>query len=682
MKAFILNGFLLFVISSVLFAQSPSIQWDKTVGGSADDLFRVVRQTFDGGYILGGWSNSNSSGDKTDNLKGDFDYWLIKLDAIGNKTWDKTFGSSFRDELIALQQTSDGGYILGGSSAGNISGDKTENSKGSIDYWVIKLDASGNKVWDKTIGGSNGDQFLALQQTADGGYILGGYSYSDASGDKTENNKGTPIVSSDYWVVKLNASGNKVWDKTIGGSLNDDLYAIQQTMDGGYILGGFSQSNISGDKTEDSKGDYDYWIVKLDGLGNKVWDKTIGGDLGDVLTSLQQTSDGGYILGGRSASGISGDKTENATGGTDYWIVRTDASGNKIWDNTIGGSSGSVLWSVRQTMEGGYIVGGYTTSGAAFDKSENNKGAEDYWIVKLDATGLISWDKTIGGSAEDRFFSLQQTSDGGYILGGYSVSNISGDKTEDSKGSVDYWVIKLNGTGQGCTPGFWKNHVTIWDLSSKTIPSAAGFTTNTYFYQYFSIINSACGLPYDLTMLQATQLGGGNCKKLARHGVPALLNAAAFENNYLQATGYSNFNELKTAISNAFTSGCNCEPLATTLAMANDMLEGPWCGGLTGNSSARTSLITNEIPVEDLNCKIIPNPYHAGAKILFTAIENGNVLIEIFNMTGRKVKVLLNPNVFKGVKYEMQISDDLPSGTYFYRIKNGSIIKSDKFVRM
>ena len=168
--------------------------------------------------------------------------------------------------------------------------------------------------WQKTIGGSDVDKLNSLQQTADGGYILGGYSASNTSGDKTENSRG----NNDYWVIKLNNSGAIQWQKTIGGSVGDYLYSIQQTTDGGYVLGGYSQSDISGDKTENHKGFYDYWIVKLNSTGTIQWQKTIGGDDIDNLQSIQQTSDGGYMLGGYSSSSISGDKTENSKGTYDY----------------------------------------------------------------------------------------------------------------------------------------------------------------------------------------------------------------------------------------------------------------------------------------------------------------------------------------------------------------------------
>ncbi len=174
--------------------------------------------------------------------------------------------------------------------------------------------------------------------------------------------------------------------------------------------------------------------------GTIQWQNTIGGSGSEALFSIVQTSDGGYILGGYSHSNISGDKTENSNGATDYWIVKTDARANIQWQNTIGGSGYDYLTSIDQTSDGGYILGGYSSSNISADKTENSIGNSDYWIVKTDSLGVIQWQNTIGGSELDVLSSIAQTSDGGYILGGYSNSDISGDKTENSNGN---WITGL-----------------------------------------------------------------------------------------------------------------------------------------------------------------------------------------------------------------------------------------------
>lgn len=416
----------------ILKGTAQEIEWQNTIGGSNSERPYSIQQTTDGGYILGGWS-SNSIGVT--------DYWIVKVDSLGNIQWQETIGGSSDDILESICQTADGGYILGGWSNSNVSGDKTENSNGSYDYWVVKVNSTGTIQWQNTIGGSSSDQLHAIRQTHDGGYILGGYSISNISGDKSENRIGV----NDYWIVKIDSLGIIQWQNTIGGVNEEYLYSIQQTADGGYILGGNSSSGISGDKTENSNGIDDYWIVKVDSLGVIQWQNTIGGGSGDYLNSVQLTSDGGYILGGKSASNISGDKTENSNGNGDFWIVKVDSLGDILWQNTIGASIMDDLQYVQQTNDGGYILGGFSDSNISGDKTENSNGRRDYWIVKTDGVGNIQWQNTIGGSGDDELYAIQQTTNGGYILGGSSFSNISGDKTENSSGGTDFWIVKLTG---------------------------------------------------------------------------------------------------------------------------------------------------------------------------------------------------------------------------------------------
>ncbi|HKR06808.1 MAG TPA: T9SS type A sorting domain-containing protein [Bacteroidia bacterium] len=490
------------LVSSFLFLVSCSfgqeIEWQNTIGGSLNDWLYSVQQTTDGGYILGGHSGSNISGDKTENSIGgtSWDYWVIKTDASGNIQWQNTIGGNDIDILYSIQQTNDGGYILGGYSVSNISGDKTENSIGGADYWIVKTDASGNILWQNTIGGNGDDWLNCVKQTTDGGYILAGHSVSGSSGDKSEINMG----GDDYWIVKTDASGNIQWENTIGGNISDAIYSIQQTADGGYILGGWSTSGISGDKTENSNGGADYWIVKTDASGNIQWQNTIGGLGLDALYSIEQTNDGGYILGGYSWSTISGDKTENCIGVDDYWIVKTDASGNIQWQNTIGGNQQDELYSIQQTSDGGYILGGLSSSNISGDKTENSNGGLDYWIVKTDSVGNTQWQNSIGGSDRDAFRSIQQTANGGYILCGWSRSNISGDKMESSIGFDDYWIVKLTDNFNSITGKlfFDANSNAIQDagepaVANKTVTEINtgrfGFSQNTGVY-YVNVLDS------------------------------------------------------------------------------------------------------------------------------------------------------------------------------------------------
>ena len=247
-----------------------------------------------------------------------YDIWILKLDTIGNIIWQKTIGGSYGDTPDKIIQTADGGFMIAGTSSSNISGEKTENSYGLRDYWVIKLDSNGTIQWQKTIGGSGDDFCETIIETNDGGYLVGGHTDSNISGVKTENSRG----GKDFWVIKLDVTGTIQWQKTLGGSSDDSLFAITQCLDSGYILTGSTLSGISGDKTEAIKGDYDAWVVKLNETGTLQWQKDIGGVNIDGLNYVQQLADASFILGGGSRSSNSFDVTETNHGQSDLWVVK------------------------------------------------------------------------------------------------------------------------------------------------------------------------------------------------------------------------------------------------------------------------------------------------------------------------------------------------------------------------
>jgi predicted secreted protein len=321
MKGFMLGGLALLLVGLGVgksVAQAPSWEWVKTFGGSDWDSGSSVQQTSDGGFILVGTTASFGAGG--------FDVWLIKTDASGNKLWEKTFGGIRDDRGHSVQQTSDGGFILLGWTE---SFDARE-----ADVWLIKTDASGNIEWDRTFGGSDRDKGRSVQQTSDGGFILVGYTESFGAG------------WADVWLIKTDADGNKLWEKTFGGSGLDSGSSVQQTSDGGFILVGYT--------TSFGAGGFDVWLIKTDANGNKQWDRTFGGSDWDEGWSVQQTSDGGFIIVGWTWS--------FGAGGPDVWLIKTDANGNKQWDRTFGGSDWDWGFSVQQTSDGGFIIVGSTES--------------------------------------------------------------------------------------------------------------------------------------------------------------------------------------------------------------------------------------------------------------------------------------------------------------------------------
>jgi len=310
---------------------------------------------------------------------------------------------------------------------------EVSGNHGGYDYWVVKLDDTGGIQWQKSLGGSSDDEAYSIQQTLDGGYIVAGFTLSN-DGEVSGNNG-----VYDYWVVKLDDTGAIEWQKALGGSTNDYAYSIQQTMDSGYIVGGFSSSNDS--EVSGNHGDYDYWVVKLNDTGAIKWQKSLGGNLDEYAYSIQQTADSGYIVAGMSMSNT-GDVSGNH-GNQDYWIVKLNDTGTLQWQKSLGGSNVEFAQSARQTTDGGYIVAGYSTSND--DEVSGNHGSTDYWVVKLDDTGAIRWQKCLGGGGYDAAWAIQQTSDGGYIVAGYS--NSSDGDVSGNHGDYDYWVVRLNDTG-------------------------------------------------------------------------------------------------------------------------------------------------------------------------------------------------------------------------------------------
>ncbi len=420
----------------------PSTIWEKSLGSYENESAESALVTSDGGCIIVGNSDTQSKGlEKSEDSKGEVDFWIIKINANGQKIWDKTFGGDRRDLAKAIVSTTDGGFIIVGASESNISGDKTEKNRGEIDFWIVKINANGQKIWDKTFGGNKSDFATSIVASQDGGFIIGGYSGSNTSADKTESSKG----GTDYWIVKINSNGQKLWDKTIGGNGEDFFNTIISTTDGAFMVAGSSQNSKGGDKTGAIKGDSDFWIVKINTDGKKIWDKTFGGNDAQILGSISATSDGGYLLVGSSSSDISFDKSSSKKGEEDAWIIKIDSQGQKVWDKSLGGSGFDGFSSILIPKDGGFILAGYSTSDISGDKSEKNYGLTDIWITKINNSGEKIWDKTLGGSLYDLTTSILPTSDGNFLIISSSNSEVSGTKTDPAKARLyfDFWIMKM-----------------------------------------------------------------------------------------------------------------------------------------------------------------------------------------------------------------------------------------------
>lgn len=435
MKAFTFTS-LFFLLFSTVFAQAPSIEWQKSLGGTNQEYAYCIRQTNDGGYIVAGETVSPVNGMITNNY-GDYDCWVVKLNTTGAVEWQKSLGGSDYDKAYSVQQTTDGGYIVVGMTFSN-NFDVTGHY-GSSDCWVVKLSGTGIIEWQKALGGSGPDEGFSIQQTSDGGYILSGYTFST---------NGVVTTAPGGWIVKLNNTGTIQWQKGIGTYMN----CIQQTTDGGYIAAGSSTGPLGGT---------DYHIVKLNNSGTVQWQKYYGGTSSDAAYYIQQTSDGGYIVAGETNSSNT-DVTQN-NGSYDYWILKLNSLGALQWQKALGGSSFDYGKSVQQTTDGGFIVCGQINSNNGL--ITDNHGNADYWVVKLNNLGTVLWQKTLGGTGTDWGQSIQQTSDGGYIVAG-STGSYDNDVTIQY-GDRDFWVVKLSPDNLSTTDFTNVNQVTIFPNPTK-----------------------------------------------------------------------------------------------------------------------------------------------------------------------------------------------------------------------
>ncbi len=372
----------LFFLAPNLWAQ-PDIIWSRTFGSSSLDHCYAVRQTEDNGFILAGVNSSSSANGA--------DFWLVKTDENGNMLWENTFGGTANEYAYSVSQTFDGGYVLTGF---------TESfGAGGRDIWLVKTDEAGNLLWSKTIGLTGWDEGRAVIQTDDHGFIV--------SGSFTSYFTGTV----DVFLAKFDLSGEILWIRFFGDSGTEAGLSVQQTSEGGFVIAGFTSSWGAGSD--------DLYLIKTDSQGYTEWDQTFGGSYADLGRSVQQTTDGCYVITGYTSSVEPGNK--------DVWLIKTDEEGNLQWSRTYGGTKVDEGTYVQQTYGGGYVVSATTGSYGA--------GSHDLWIIKSDPSGNLQWDMTFGGSDWDRGHFVEQTSDGGYIA--------AGDTRSFGAGSSDAMLVRF-----------------------------------------------------------------------------------------------------------------------------------------------------------------------------------------------------------------------------------------------
>jgi len=384
MKRIILAGIFIFIFCASL---TLNAQWARTYGGIDFDRAFFIQQTSDGGYVAAGYTASGGAGIS--------DFWVLKLSLAGVIEWQHAYGGSGDDVAYSVQETSDGGYVVAGYTY--------SFGAGESDYWILKLTSEGDVEWQYTYGGIGDETAYAIQETSDGGYIVAGYTHFFGAS------------TSDTWILKLTSEGDIEWQHIYGGTGDDVAYSVQETSEGGYIVAGSTQ--YLGDQ------DHDFWVLKLTSTGFFEWQRIYGGYGDDVAYFIQETRDEGYV--------VAGDTDSFGVNESELWVLKLTSIGNIEWERIYGGSDNDYLNCIQETSDGGYVVTGNTYSFGA--------GDSDILALKLSFAGDIEWQRAYGGSEEDAAYFIQGTSDEGYIAAGYTDSF--------GAGGSDFLLLKLFSDG-------------------------------------------------------------------------------------------------------------------------------------------------------------------------------------------------------------------------------------------
>lgn len=405
----------------------PVLQAQRTYGGGQIDQANAVIQTSDGGFLMVG--RSNSAGGNRTNPLGGADVWLVKTNANQAIQWQRSFGGSGTDIGYDVKATTDGGYIVAGST--NSTNGDVVSPRGGNDAFLLKVDASGNKQWWVNCGGSLDDEARSVWQNTDGSYSFAGNSRSSSP---TLTNRGVR----DALAGRVNATGAVVWLRSYGGTQDDAATGIQQISQGDIVLSGVSSSNNF--DVSNRRGGSDAWVLRLNNTnGNIVWSRLFGGIEDDRAATLRQIAGGDIVVVGSSES-INRDVTQNR-GFEDFWAFRITNGGTLVWSTTYGGPQADDPFAMAITPDGGILMSGESRS--ASQQVPQNRGGDDFLTIKINAAGVFQWAITSGGNRDDSAAGLAVTSDGGFVVAGYTESRNNGDVTTN-RGEKDYWLVKYS----------------------------------------------------------------------------------------------------------------------------------------------------------------------------------------------------------------------------------------------
>ncbi|WP_375241580.1 hypothetical protein [Lacinutrix sp.] len=404
-----------------------------TFGGSKNDSAQEVVSTSDGGYAVLGFTQS-MDGDILDKQNESFDFWVLKFNAENEIEWNKTFGGTADDKGSDIIQTTDGGFAILGSSFSN--DEDVSGNQGQNDYWLAKLDASGNILWQKSYGYQGADYGISVIQTSDSGYLVTGVLDVTASnGEGNTSRTSNRHAGGDYWAIKLDASGTIEWSKYYGGLFTDTPEGIVETDDNEFIIVGGSDSMDT--DISSNIGSYDFWVVKISNTGAIVWEKSFGGDEIDEAWSITKSNDGNFIIAGDTRS--NNVDVSNNIGAADLWLIKISTNGELLWEKSIGGTSFDVARDITPTQDGGFLVAGSSRSNDV-DVSEN-KGQNDAWVVKIDSNGSIEWEKSVGGTNIDFAYGIVELNNKKVVVVGDTTSN--DEDIIQNKGFTDLLIINI-----------------------------------------------------------------------------------------------------------------------------------------------------------------------------------------------------------------------------------------------
>ncbi|NBL64527.1 T9SS type A sorting domain-containing protein [Flavobacterium sp. NST-5] len=422
------KALLIFSLAAISPHFAQDIDWEKSYGGKQADYLLDALPTADYGFLLAGSSLSGQSGTKESKEFGHLDYWIWKMDEHGNAEWEKSFGGEGRDMLYSVCLTSDGGFLLGGTSdSPSKESVKKLNCLGQEDFWIVKLDASGNVQWEKTLGG-RGSDILTKILPYKGGYLLFGSSSSNISEFKESNSEG----GLDYWIVRIDKEGNIIWERTFGGRYEDVLKTGLITESQEIVIGGTTNSPSSDHKLDDNL-TCDFWIIKLNENGDVIWEETFGGNGTDELFSLVVTQDGNYLAAGSSNSSFAKD-------GSDIWLLKIGSLGNLLWEQTYNFGPFDQPTSLVEDSDNTIIIG---VSSKSTKKVASSEQLNDFVLMKLSEEGDQKWSKSVGSGGRDLLRKAFITRDGGYLMVGMSNASRPNRARKKTIGKTDFWAVKL-----------------------------------------------------------------------------------------------------------------------------------------------------------------------------------------------------------------------------------------------